>query len=122
MSKTKIRITYGIFSYGVAATLLLMPLIPNAEMATLPRVIPFLSGAFLLISALVTDFEVGFARLLRFRDNALMVALGSFVVLTSTALLNYGNLQLLMVLLAAMQTLLAAVAFKLHYVNRHRFV
>lgn len=118
--KTKIRIAYGLCSYGVAVALLLIPYFSSSETPAASRIVSFLAGAFLLVVALLTDYELGLARLLRFRENAWLVMIGSMVVTVLTLLLSHGTLIWLIVALAIAQFIMAGTAFKTHYVNRHK--
>jgi hypothetical protein len=120
MIKTKIRIAYGVCSYGVAAALLLVPSLSSAEQATVSLVVTFLGGAFLMTSSVVTDFEMGFSRLLRFRESAFLTAMGSAVVLLSAVVVNYGKGEAFIIMMGSLQMVVAAVSYKVHYVNRHR--
>lgn len=117
--KVRIRIAYGLYSYFVAVALLLIPMVSPPETPAATRVVSFLAGAFLFAVALLTDYELGLARLLRFRENAWLVMTGSLVVIVLTLLLSYGAMIWLIVVLAISEFLMAGAAFKTHYINRH---
>ena len=118
--KHTIRIAYGICSYMIAAALLLVPSLTSIETPLVARVIPFLGGAFLISTTIVTNFEFGLTRLLRFRDCTLLVAAGSLCVLLSVAVFDYGALLGFIVSAAALELGVSAFSFRTHYVNRHR--
>ena len=118
--KVRIRIAYGLCSYGVALALLLIPYFSSPETPAASRIVSFLAGGFLLAVALLTDYELGLAKLLRFRENAWLVMIGSMVVTVLTLLLCHGPLIWLIVTLTTAQFVVASTAFKVHYINRHR--
>lgn len=113
------RIAYGLCSYCVAVALLLIPFFSPADTPAASTIVAFLAGAFLFAVAVLTDYELGLARLLRFRENAWLVMIGSLVVIVLTLLLSYGVMIWLIVLLAVTQFFMAGAAFKTHYINRH---
>src|SRR5690606_31402756 len=98
--------------------LLLIPFFSSPETAAATRVVSFISGSFLLAVALITDYELGLARLLRFRENAWLVMVGSMVVTVLILLLSHGSLLWLIVALALAEFIMAGTAFRSHYTGR----
>ncbi len=118
--KLKIRIAYGVCSYGVAILLLLTPYFSAPETLAIGRIVPFLCGALLFASAMLTDFEMGIARMLKFRDSVSLTLAGSLCVLLSLMFVSYGPLTWLITMVVLCQGIMSGLAFKTHYTNRHR--
>ncbi len=119
--KLKIRIVYGFISYCIALVLLLSPF-SMVETPAIGRILPFVGGAFLICTGLITNFEVGLLRIMRFSDCVTCTFFGSLFVMIFGVVFEFGGLFWPVLSLAFIQAAVSGVALKTHQVNRQRIV
>src|SRR5690606_5111798 len=115
---SRIRIAYGLCSYSVALALLLIPIHITEGSNGITGKVALAAGLFLFFVSIVTDFELGVLRLLRFRENAWLMMTASLTLALIVMLLGEGWLTWLVVMLAGVQFSMATTAFRTVFFNR----
>jgi hypothetical protein len=112
--KFRIRIIFGICSYAASLVLLFFPFFSGSEVVAAAQIIPFVCGALLLAGASLTNYELGLARLIRFRDTAILTIGGCALILLSPVFVSYGHQLCLISVLAATHGVVSLLAYRTH--------
>jgi hypothetical protein len=117
--KFKIRIINGILNYALALALVASPWIITIEEAVAGKLILVITGLILLTISLVSNFELGIIKSIRYKENLIAnIIIGVFILLSPFLFGFFDISYKAHIFFGCVQIAMPLIAYRVHFKRR----
>jgi hypothetical protein len=119
--KQKVRIVNGIFNYFLALILITCPWFLNIDSPFEAKISLLLAGIISLIIAMISNYELGIMKAIKYKENLLLNMLLGTLLMLSPVLFSYRQFDSVPHLFfGALLIVLPFTAYRVHFVKKRR--